>query len=114
MEVVHPDYCLPGSDANSFLGRFQAEGADPQALKQLSEAWNASLDPEIMAILHALETLEEMPPAVGLYGFLRGVTGRNAHDVWTWCGVHRCISLRGFFKANPIPATGIPGATPCI
>ena len=100
-EVVHPDSCLTGGDSNSFLGRFQADGADPQALKQLSEAWNALLDPEIMAILHALETLEEMPPTMGLYGFLRGVTGEErarSVELVRRTPVH---FLAGFFQSEP-------------
>ena len=114
VEVVHPDYCLPGSDANSFLGRFQAEGADPRAIKQLSEAWNASLDSEIMAILKLWKPWRRCHPPWGSTIFPVVSQARNARDVWNWCSVHRCISLRGSFKANPIPATGIPGATPCI
>ena len=114
VEVVHPDYCLSGSDTNSFLGRFQAEGADPRAIEQLSEAWNASLDPEIMAILQPWKPWRKCRPPWVFTVFSAASQGRNARDVWNCCGVHRCISLRGSFKANPIPATGIPGETPCI
>ncbi|MHB1751084.1 MAG: hypothetical protein ACYCR3_13340, partial [Acidithiobacillus sp.] len=99
--VVNPDYCLSGGNANSFLGRFQAEGADPRAIEQLSEAWNASLDPEIMAFLEALETLEEMPPTVGLYGFLRGVTEEERARRVELIRRTPAHFLTGFFQSEP-------------
>ena len=110
--VVNPDYCLSGGNANSFLGRFQAEGADPRAIEQLSEAWNASLDPEIMAFLEALETLEEMPPTVGLYGFLRGVTGEERARRVELVRRTPAHFLPGFFQSEPATCHRNPWGNP--